>query len=207
MSSIGLSIARQEGPGRAEPVEWSFGPFVIQPRSRTLLLGDRSVAIGGRAFDLLCALAERAGTIISRQELMDAVWPTTTVEDSNLRFQMACLRRVLGPYRTLIKTVAGRGYLLSDCRAADRHHLGQAWSVDAKKAASTVIRATPSPIAVPIRFGGGTLLGAGLAIRLPSVARPMVFSSAPLHTGIEIAFLPAPRYARPSMKAHPPQRS
>jgi DNA-binding winged helix-turn-helix (wHTH) protein len=90
-----------------------FGPFELHPDRRLLLRHGRPVPLGGRAFDLLVTLASRPGTILSRQALMDAVWPTTTVEECNLRFQMSCLRRALGPEGSLIKTIAGRGYMLS----------------------------------------------------------------------------------------------
>jgi adenylate cyclase len=71
------------------------------------------VAIGGRALDLLRALVERQGEVLSKNEIMTAVWPQTVVEESNLAFQMAALRRVLDPGRTkgsCIQTVARRGY-------------------------------------------------------------------------------------------------
>ncbi|WP_160005941.1 winged helix-turn-helix domain-containing protein [Rhizobium sp. 18055] len=69
--------------------------------------------IGSRAFDILVALVERQGTIVSRRELMAFAWPGLNVEDSNVRVQMAHLRRKLhcgqsdGRY---IVSVAGRGY-------------------------------------------------------------------------------------------------
>ena len=71
------------------------------------------VAIGGRAFELLHVLIDRHGEIISKIEIMAAVWPQTVVEESNLAFQIAALRRVLDRRRTessCIQTVARRGY-------------------------------------------------------------------------------------------------
>jgi DNA-binding winged helix-turn-helix (wHTH) protein len=53
------------------------------------------------------------GKIVSKDEIVRHVWPTTCVEESNLRFQMASLRKVLGAYRDSIKTIPGRGYLLA----------------------------------------------------------------------------------------------
>jgi DNA-binding winged helix-turn-helix (wHTH) protein len=53
------------------------------------------------------------GKIVSKDEIVRHVWPTTCVEESNLRFQMASLRKVLGTYRDSIKTIPGRGYLLA----------------------------------------------------------------------------------------------
>ncbi len=49
--------------------------------------------------------------MIGKKQILESVWPSTVVEESNLRFQMARLRHALGPDRDLIKTVPGRGYL------------------------------------------------------------------------------------------------
>ena len=71
------------------------------------------VAVGSRALDVLGVLTERAGELVSKDEIMDVVWPGTTVEEANLTVQISALRRVLdnrGSERTTIQTVAGRGY-------------------------------------------------------------------------------------------------
>jgi pentatricopeptide repeat protein len=69
--------------------------------------------MGSRALEILGVLVERPGELVSRAEIMAAVWPETTVEDSNLNVQIAALRRVLDEGRTegsCIQTVRGRGY-------------------------------------------------------------------------------------------------
>ena len=71
------------------------------------------IVLGSRALDVLGALVERAGDLVSRDEFMTAVWPTTVVEDSNLNMQIAALRRVLDEGRadgSCIQTIPGRGY-------------------------------------------------------------------------------------------------
>ncbi|MGF7149221.1 DNA-binding winged helix-turn-helix (wHTH) protein [Sphingomonas zeicaulis] len=92
---------------------FAFGPFRLIPERQLLLEGDTAVRIGGRALDLLIALVERPGELISKHELIAFAWPTTTVEESNLKVNMAALRRALnddaGAAR-YIATVAGRGY-------------------------------------------------------------------------------------------------
>ena len=73
------------------------------------------VAIGSRALDVLGVLVERPGDLVSRDEIMAAVWPETVVEDSNLPVQIRALRRVLDQGRadgSRIQTAAGRGYRL-----------------------------------------------------------------------------------------------
>jgi DNA-binding winged helix-turn-helix (wHTH) protein len=71
------------------------------------------VAIGLRALDILGVLIERAGEIVSKDEIIAAVWPGTVVEDSNLTVQISTLRRVLDRGRSngsCIQTWTGRGY-------------------------------------------------------------------------------------------------
>jgi TolB-like protein/DNA-binding winged helix-turn-helix (wHTH) protein/Flp pilus assembly protein TadD len=71
------------------------------------------VAIGSRALDILGVFVERAGDLVSKDELIAAVWPGTVVEDSNLTVQISALRRVIDNGRSegsYIQTVAGRGY-------------------------------------------------------------------------------------------------
>ena len=71
------------------------------------------ITIGSRALQVLHTLVERSGELVSRDEILDAVWPGTVVEGSNLPVQIAALRRVLDQGRTdgsNIQTVPGRGY-------------------------------------------------------------------------------------------------
>jgi DNA-binding winged helix-turn-helix (wHTH) protein len=99
-----------DGAGRDEI---RFREYRLLPAARILLKGRAPVAIGSRAFDILHVLVRGAGCIVGKQEIVKFVWPTTTVEESNLRFQVAQLRRVLGDDQDLIKTIPGRGYLFA----------------------------------------------------------------------------------------------
>jgi predicted ATPase/DNA-binding winged helix-turn-helix (wHTH) protein len=93
----------------------SFGPFSLYAAERLLKKADEPVPLGGRALDILIALAERAGEVVTHKELISTVWPDVTVEDANLRFQMARLRKALGDGRDgarYVSNVAGRGYCL-----------------------------------------------------------------------------------------------
>jgi predicted ATPase/DNA-binding winged helix-turn-helix (wHTH) protein len=95
---------------------YSFGSFVLIPQRHLLLHGDVPVRIGGRALDILTALAERPGELLSKRELMARVWPTTVVDESNLKVNIAALRRALGDGgpddARYIATVTGLGYKL-----------------------------------------------------------------------------------------------
>src|SRR5258708_14838782 len=71
------------------------------------------VAIGSRALEILAALVERRGDIVSKEDIVGAGWPRTVVADSNLFVQIAALRRILDAAQSgqsCIQTVIGRGY-------------------------------------------------------------------------------------------------
>jgi TolB-like protein len=73
------------------------------------------IVIGSRALEVLHTLVERSGDLVSRDEILAAVWPGTVIEGSNLPVQIAALRRVLDQGRadgSCIQTIAGRGYRL-----------------------------------------------------------------------------------------------
>ena len=71
------------------------------------------IPIGSRALDVLSILVARSGDLVPRDEIMNAVWPGTVVENSNLPVHIAALRRLLDgdrPDGSCIQTVPGRGY-------------------------------------------------------------------------------------------------
>src|SRR5216683_2607362 len=91
----------------------SFGPFLLLAEERLLLEGDRPLRLGGRAFDILVFLIERAGEVVGKEELIARAWPQTFVEEANLKIQISALRRALGDGQggnRYIVTVVGRGY-------------------------------------------------------------------------------------------------
>jgi non-specific serine/threonine protein kinase len=88
-----------------------FGHFELQPGERRLLVDGQPAALGGRAFDLLLLLARRPGQLVTKQELLDAVWPGLVVEEHNIATQVGTLRKLLGT--ASIETVPGRGYRLT----------------------------------------------------------------------------------------------
>ncbi|CAN0588067.1 unnamed protein product, partial [Ectocarpus sp. 12 AP-2014] len=75
---------------------------------RVVLLDGEEITLGARAFDVLAYLVEHADRVVSKAELLDAVWAGLMVEESNLTVQIAGLRKALG--RETIKTVPGIGY-------------------------------------------------------------------------------------------------
>ena len=91
----------------------SFGSFSLPLAERLLKKADDPVPLGGRALDTLIALTERAGEVVSYKELLTIAWPNVTVDETNLRVQIATLWKALGEGEDgarYISNVAGRGY-------------------------------------------------------------------------------------------------
>src|SRR6202166_2319049 len=110
MPGIDRYLAR-ETPSGGEA--FLFGSFRLLPRQRLLLSGDEPVHLGGRALDILIILTERAGELVSKDELMARVWPNTFVVPANLTVHITALRRALhegsGDGRYFVN-IPGRGY-------------------------------------------------------------------------------------------------
>jgi DNA-binding winged helix-turn-helix (wHTH) protein/uncharacterized membrane protein HdeD (DUF308 family) len=96
----------------------AFGDFRFNVPTRELLrVGNQGsetpISLGSRAADLLHLFLHRPGELITKSEIMDAVWPNTAVEESNLTVQISALRRAIdggGNRASYIQTVPGRGY-------------------------------------------------------------------------------------------------
>jgi predicted ATPase/DNA-binding winged helix-turn-helix (wHTH) protein len=91
-----------------------FGDFCLVPSTRTLTKRGEIIPVGDRALDLLIALVNRAGQVVSKADLFAIVWPRTSIVESALRVHIAALRKMLGDDRAgarLITSVRGRGYV------------------------------------------------------------------------------------------------
>jgi predicted ATPase/DNA-binding winged helix-turn-helix (wHTH) protein len=85
-----------------------FEGFELDLLTRSLLRDRAAVALGSRAFDVLVALVQRRGRVVSKDELLHAAWRGRLVEEGNLAVQVNALRKVLG--ERAIATVPGQGY-------------------------------------------------------------------------------------------------
>lgn len=87
---------------------YRFGRFELNSAARQLLVDKRPAKLGARAFDVLLVLVERRDRLVTKTELLDAVWPGLFVEENNLQVHISTLRKLLGSHA--IATIPGRGY-------------------------------------------------------------------------------------------------
>ena len=87
-----------------------FGRFRVLLRGRRLIADGIPLELGTRAFDLLLVLLEADGALVTKEELLDRVWPGVVVCEQSLKVQISALRQALGADRNLIRTEFGRGY-------------------------------------------------------------------------------------------------
>ena len=95
-------------PSPASPRRYRFGTFELEIDERRLLKDGAAIPLRPRAFNLLVALVERAGNLVTKDDLFARVWPNMVVEETALRVQLSALRKVLGT--DAIATVTGQGY-------------------------------------------------------------------------------------------------
>ena len=79
------------------PDQYLFGRFALRPAQRQLLIDGQPAVLGARAFDVLLALVENRERLVSKNELLDFVWPGLVVEENNLQVHVSALRKLLGP--------------------------------------------------------------------------------------------------------------
>jgi DNA-binding winged helix-turn-helix (wHTH) protein/tetratricopeptide (TPR) repeat protein len=152
------------------PPAIEFGPFRLDTGKRVLWRDDRIVPLPPKALDVLVALVEEHGDVVTKETLLDRVWPDTFVEEANLSVNISTLRKMLGEAddgQSYIQTVPRRGY-----RFAAAHRPAPAAS-------------TPTLAVLPFKALGGfeepPYLGLGMAdaliTRLSRVSRLLVRST------------------------------
>jgi len=89
---------------------YRFDEFELDPSSRTFSRNGAQIPLYPKAFEILVYLATNPGRVVTKEEIFQAVWPESFVEEGNLARQVSSLRRALGDRSTCIATVPGRGY-------------------------------------------------------------------------------------------------
>jgi DNA-binding winged helix-turn-helix (wHTH) protein/tetratricopeptide (TPR) repeat protein len=102
-------------PARTGQGRYEFGPFQIDPKKETLLRGGERIDLTPKAFQLLLVLVRHSNETVTKDQLMQSVWPETFVEETNLTRNVFSLRKALGETEQdrYIITVPGQGYRLA----------------------------------------------------------------------------------------------
>jgi DNA-binding winged helix-turn-helix (wHTH) protein len=128
-----------------QPPDICFGRWRLSPVSRRLLADGTPVALSGRAFDVLLALVEAKGEVVTKEALMRRVWPGAIIEENNLQVQISTQRKALGrDAALLITTVPRRGYCFT-CKWQWQQASTSAGAEDAP----TIPADRPAPIMLP----------------------------------------------------------
>jgi predicted ATPase/DNA-binding winged helix-turn-helix (wHTH) protein len=106
--------------GSIRPV-YASGDCEIDLARRELRVLGSPVPVGGRAFEVIEVLAQSAGELVTKDELMNRIWPGAIVMENTLHVHAAAVRKALGPYRKLLKTESRRGYRLLGSWTVRRH--------------------------------------------------------------------------------------
>lgn len=147
---------------RPSPARFEFGNFVVNPAARTIHKGKIRLKLHRQPFDVLMMLLERAGEVVTREELEAKLWPGTEFVDSEhgLNTAVKKLRRVLGDSAEeprFIETVPRVGYRFIGLVSEPRAEIATAEDVESPPAISRVPVALPvavnSPISTPASNG------------------------------------------------------
>jgi DNA-binding winged helix-turn-helix (wHTH) protein len=136
---------------------YAFGPFLLDPIRRSLTRRGIPVALKPKPFDALCYLVENPGRVVSKDELLSALWPGRVVEEGNISQTIFTLRKALndgGDTEGFIVTAPGRGYRFTA-------EVGlESW----KPPAAMVDLPQPAPPAQPGRYRRHTVTAAALVV-------------------------------------------
>lgn len=140
-----------------EQVIYRFEAFQLDPTRRLLLKAGQAVQLTPKAFDTLLALVRNRGRVMEKDELMQAVWPDTVVEETNLAHNISALRKIFGQKggdNRFIVTAPGRGYsfvaeVRQEPRASTEKEAEAAPLPQAPTAMAGLDDAAPSPAVSP----------------------------------------------------------
>ena len=132
-----------------EAESYAFGQFVLIPRERQLRRDGVPVPLAAKAFDVLVALVRNHGRLLSKEALLQEVWPGVIVEEVNLTVNISAIRKALGGDETdnWIETVPRHGYRF-------RADVNQGVAALPEKHARMLIRAWPARMAILAAVAG-----------------------------------------------------
>ncbi len=111
---------------------YRFHEFELNPAGRAFLRRGESVSVSPKAFEVLTYLVVNAGRVVTKDELLKAVWPDSFVEESNLAQHISALRKAFGEASNFIATIPGRGYQFTAAVEAESSPLPDAGAAAGK---------------------------------------------------------------------------
>lgn len=158
---------------------YEFGKFRCDPREHLLLCGDKPVSLSPKSFEILVALIQSPGRLLTKEELMQQVWPDSFVEEANLTVNISALRRVLGETpegQQYIETVPKRGYrfVAPVTENRDGGKPVPSEEISDVQQGDALPGGAPAP-ASPIPFRNWWLAGAGLLLVAILVSAALIF--------------------------------
>src|SRR6266568_7149566 len=116
-------LSKERESSLADGYLYRFGQFALDVRKRTVSRADSPVSLTPKAFDVLLFLVQNPNRLVTKEELLQAVWGDTFVEEGNLTQYISHLRKALGDNSEdtrLIVTIARKGYqFTADVTAAE----------------------------------------------------------------------------------------
>src|SRR5438045_4635523 len=97
-------------PSDSAATKYTFGPFELDTASRSFSRGGQAVALAPKTFDTLLLLVENQGRVLTKAQMMSALWPDIFVEEANLSYQISTLRKAMGEQAAWIETSPKVGY-------------------------------------------------------------------------------------------------
>jgi predicted ATPase/DNA-binding winged helix-turn-helix (wHTH) protein len=100
-------------PAKGQSLVYESGEWEVDLARRELRARGTPVPLGSRAFEIVEVLVQSAGELVTKNDLIDRVWPGAIVEENTLQVHIHAVRKALGPDRGMLKTASGRGYRLT----------------------------------------------------------------------------------------------
>src|SRR5277367_6292327 len=139
---------------------YASGQLEVDLRRREVRLRGVPAPIGGRAFEIIEVLIQAAGDLVTKDDLMERVWPGAIVEENTLQVHISAVRKALGPDRGMLKNIKGRGYRL----LGTWHESGGTKPVGEIGSGAAVAPSPPS-ISNNLPAAGTDLIGRGAAMQ------------------------------------------
>lgn len=122
--------------------QYEFGPFRLEPEEHLLLREGKPATLTPKAFELLVFLVRNPGRLLTKNQIMEALWPSSFVEEANITVLISSLRKVLGESASdepFIQTVPKKGYRFTAVvTSPDSEETGQATAATADPALVSV---------------------------------------------------------------------